>query len=78
MVVTAVVRYVLVTLSYARRDLVLPAVRGRRGSPTTVLRRSRSLVAFFRLLPAVLPSRWRIRRRATVGDDALLGWMVQQ
>jgi hypothetical protein len=72
----AVWRYLLTTLSYARRDLVAPMLGRRRPRPTTVVRRLRSLADFARLLPGVLAERRRVRRRATVGDAELLAWAV--
>lgn len=68
----AVVRYVLVTASYARRDIVRPLLKARRPNPTQVLRRVKSFVGFLRVLPGALAARARIRRAATVSDDVLL------
>jgi len=72
----AVWRYLLTTLSYARRDLVAPVLGRRRPRPTIVVRRLRSLADFARLLPGILGERRRVRRRATVGDAELLAWAV--
>ncbi len=72
----AVWRYVLVTLSYARRDLVRPVLGRHRPNPTAVRRRVASLAGFLRLAPAMLVDRRRIRRRATVGDGELRAWFV--
>lgn len=69
--VSAAWRYLLVTLSYARRDLVRPLLRARRPNPTQVLRRTKSFLGFLGLLPGALLDRRRIRRSATVGDDVL-------
>ena len=69
----AVWRYLLVTASYARRDLVRPVLRARRLNPTQVLRRAKSFLGFLRLLPGALVARRRIRRAATVSDEVLLG-----
>jgi len=71
MVTHALWRYLLVTLSYARRDLVRPVLRARRPNPTQVLRRLKSLAGLGRLLPAGLVARRRIRRAATVGDETI-------
>lgn len=68
----AVVRYVLVTASYARRDIVRPVLKGRRPNPTQVLRRVKSFLGFLRVLPGALAARRRIRRAATVPDEILL------
>ena len=72
MVLRAVWRYLLVTASYARRDLVRPVLRARRPNPTQVLRRAKSFAGFLGLLPGALVARRRIRRAATVSDDVLL------
>ena len=69
--VSAVWRYLLVTLSYARRDVVRPMLRARRPRPTQVLRRTKSFAGYCRLLPGALLARRRIRRAATVGRDEL-------
>jgi GT2 family glycosyltransferase len=68
----AVVRYVLVTASYARRDIVRPVLKARRPNPTQVLRRVKSFLGFLRVLPGALAARRRIRRAATVPDEILL------
>jgi GT2 family glycosyltransferase len=78
MAASAVWRYLLTTLSYARRDIVAPLLGLRRPRPTIVGRRARSFVDFLRRLPAALGQRRRIRRAATVGDDELLAWVVRR
>lgn len=78
MAARAVWRYLLTTLSYARRDLVAPALGLRRPQPTIVVRRARSFVDFLRLAPATLAERRRVRRRATVADGELLAWAVRR
>lgn len=69
-------RFLLVTASYARRDLVGPLLRLRRPRPTVVQRRLGSFVGFVRLLPAMLRRRRRIRRRRVVGDADLVAQLV--
>jgi hypothetical protein len=76
MAANAVWRYVLTTLSYARRDIMAPLLGMHRPQTTTVGRRVRSFVDFLGVLPATLGQRRRIRRRAIVGDDELLSWAV--
>jgi GT2 family glycosyltransferase len=71
-------RYVLVTGSYARRDVVAPLVRGRRPNLVLARRRIRSFLAFLRLLPAMLVDRARNRRRQEVPDGELVAWMVDR
>jgi GT2 family glycosyltransferase len=69
-------RYLLVTASYARRDVLGPVLRLRRPRTTTVRRRVRAFGSFLRLLPVMLGRRWRIRRRCTVPDRELVEWLV--
>jgi hypothetical protein len=71
-----VVRYGLVTASYARRDIVGPLRRRRRPDATVVLRRLGSFAGFVRLLPAMLASRRRLRALQTVPDADLTAWLV--
>lgn len=72
MVYRAVWRFLLVTLSYARRDLVRPLLTRRRPVFQKVRLRLGSFLGFLRLLPAMWWQRRRIRRRATISDDELL------
>jgi GT2 family glycosyltransferase len=78
MAAKAVWRYLLTTLSYARRDLVAPLLGLHRPKTTIVWRRVRSFADFLRLLPPTLRDRRRIRRAATVGDGELLAWAVRR
>jgi GT2 family glycosyltransferase len=78
MAADAVWRYLLTTLSYARRDIVAPVLGRHRPRPTIVARRARSFLDFLRLLPGSLRERRRIRRAATVGDAELLAWVVRR
>jgi GT2 family glycosyltransferase len=71
-------RYVLVTGSYARRDVVAPLLRGHRPNLVLARRRIRSFLAFLRLLPAMLVDRARNRRRQEVPDGELVAWMVDR
>ena len=73
--VRAAVRFLLITLSYLRRDVVSPLLRGRRPAPTIVRRRGRSFAGFLRLLPGALADRRRLRRRRRVADGELIGWL---
>lgn len=65
-------RFLLVTLSYARRDLVRPLLARRRPSGQKVRLRLGSFLGFLRLLPAMWWQRRRIRRRATIADEEIL------
>jgi GT2 family glycosyltransferase len=69
-------RFLAVTASYARRDILSPALRGRRPRAEMVRRRLRAFAGFLRLLPAILPARWRVRRRKRVDDAEIRRWMV--
>jgi GT2 family glycosyltransferase len=74
--VGAPARSLLITLSYIRRDVLGPLLHGRGPRPDIPRWRIRALVAFLRMAPSALRARRRIRRRRTVGDEAILGWMV--
>jgi GT2 family glycosyltransferase len=76
--VWAVWRYLLVTLSYARRDIVRPVLRLHRPSPEQVRRRTASFVGCLRLAPAMLVDRRRIRRRARVRDAEIRAWFTRR
>jgi hypothetical protein len=71
----AVARHLLVTASYARRDLLSPVLRGRAPRPETVLRRMRAFVAFLRRLPPILGDRRRTRRRRRMSDADVMQWV---
>jgi GT2 family glycosyltransferase len=71
----AVVRFLLITASYARRDVLSPLLRGRRPAPTIASRRLRSFAGFVRLLPTTLADRRRLRRRRRVDDGDVLAWL---
>ncbi len=73
-----VVRYGLVTASYARRDIVRKALARRRPELLVVRRRTISFVGFLRLLPAMLGTRRQLRRRQQVSDRALVAWLVRR
>jgi GT2 family glycosyltransferase len=74
--VEQVVRHVLVTLSYARRDVVAPLLSGHRPRPMTVRRRLGAFVGFLRLLGPALRSRRCLRARQQVPDAELARWWV--
>lgn len=68
--------HLLVTGSYARRDIISPLARGRRPVGETVLRRLSAFAAYVQLLPSTLADRRRLRAARSVGDDELLEWRV--
>jgi len=65
-------RHLLITGSYARRDILHPLAQARRPSVETVRRRLQSLGAYLRLLTVALADRRRLRRRRTVDPHQLL------
>jgi hypothetical protein len=65
-------RHLLITGSYARRDILSPLIQGRRPTVETVRRRLHSLAAFVRLVPGALVGRRHLRSRRTVDDHELL------
>lgn len=69
-------RFLLSTASYAKRDVVLPVVRGHRPRPGIVAARLKSFGDYVRMLPGVLPDRRRLRGRQRVHDEAITGWSV--
>lgn len=75
---TAVWRYLLVTASYARRDIVAPVLRRHRPNTVLVRRRVASFLGFVRLLVPMLASRARQRRGQVVTDRELVAWMEPQ
>jgi hypothetical protein len=76
--VVAVVRYLLSTLSYARRDVLRPILGLHRPSFGLVRARVRSFAAFLRLGPHLLAERRQLRRRQRVGDAEILAWAIPQ
>ena len=75
---SAAARFVLITASYARRDVVAPVLRGRRPNLVLFRRRTRSFLGYLALLPAMLVARFRNRRRQIVDDADLIGWAIPQ
>jgi GT2 family glycosyltransferase len=74
----AVWRFVLVTASYARRDIVRPLLGLHRPNPEQVRRRVGSFLGFLRLAPETLRERRRIKRAATVPDAAVVARLVRR
>jgi GT2 family glycosyltransferase len=72
----ALARFVLVTASYARRDVVARVLHGRRPSAEVVRRRLRAFAAFLRLGPFAMVDRRRTRRGAVLSDEEVEAWMV--
>jgi GT2 family glycosyltransferase len=78
MALRAVWRFVLVTASYTRRDVVRPVLGLHRPNVEQVKRRMASFLDFLRLLPGTLSERGRIRRAATVPDAAVVARLVRR
>ena len=72
----ALSRYVLITLSYMRRDAISRVFRGERPSAEIVGRRLRALAAFLGRLPRALVDRRRLRRGRLMSDEEMRSWMV--
>jgi GT2 family glycosyltransferase len=66
--VRALLRFVLVTASYARRDVVSPVLHGRRPVLHTVALRARALARYLSRLPWFLPR--RARSAAAQGEES--------
>jgi GT2 family glycosyltransferase len=73
----AVLRFLLTTLSYARRDVVMPLLRGRRPSFGLLRARLRSFFAYLRMVPELLSDRRQLRATQTVHDEAISSWAVK-
>jgi GT2 family glycosyltransferase len=76
--VGAVLRFVLSTLSYTKRDVLRPLLRAKRPDLGLVGARLRSFFAYLRMAPALLADRRRLRAAQTVSDDSLASWAVEQ
>lgn len=74
----AVVRFLLSTASYARRDIVRPLLGRHRPSVGLVKARLRSFGGYVRLLPQMLRDRRRLRAEQSVHDEAITGWAVDR
>jgi GT2 family glycosyltransferase len=70
-------RHLLITGSYARRDILSPLAHLRRPVPQTVWRRLRAFGDYLRLLPSALVDRRRLRSDRSVDDRELLAWMAK-
>lgn len=68
-------RHLLVTASYAQRDVVAPLVHRRPPSVETVRRRMRAYGAFLRMLPGAVVDRRRLAAAGRLTDEELLRWI---
>jgi GT2 family glycosyltransferase len=71
-------RHLLITGSYARRDIVVPLVHRRPPSVETVRRRMRAYGAYVRMLPEALAGRRELATRGRLADDELARWMDER
>ena len=71
-------RHVLITGSYARRDVVMPLVQRRPASVETVRRRMRAYAGFVRMLPEALAGRRRLTAQGRLADEELARWMERR
>ena len=69
-------RHLLITGSYARRDILAPLAHRRPPSVETVRRRLQAYGAYVRLLPEALAGRRALAARGRVGEAELAGWMA--
>jgi GT2 family glycosyltransferase len=68
-------RHVLITGSYARRDIVAPLVHRRPASVETVRRRMRAYGSYLGMLPEALAGRRRLATRGRLTGEELSRWM---
>ncbi|MBX7161272.1 MAG: glycosyltransferase family 2 protein [Acidimicrobiia bacterium] len=78
MLLREVWRYLLVSASYARRDVVAPVLNLHRPNTRLTYRRARSFLGFLRWLPYCLRERRVLRRKQVVADAELLAWAIPQ
>lgn len=68
-------RHLLITGSYARRDILVPLVYRRPPSVETVRRRMRAYGAYVRMVPGALAERRRLSSRGRLTGEELVRWM---
>jgi GT2 family glycosyltransferase len=68
-------RHLLITGSYARRDILVPLARRHPLSVETVRRRMRAYGAYVRMLPEAVAARRRLSARGRLTDEELARWM---
>jgi hypothetical protein len=64
------------TASYAKRDIVMPVLRGHRPHLTQVRRRTVAFGGFLRMLPRTLVARRHLRSMVLVPHRQLEPWFV--
>jgi len=68
-------RHLLITGSYARRDIIVPLARRRPPSMETVRRRMRAFGAYVAMLPEAVADRRRLATRGRLTGEELSRWM---
>ena len=71
-------RHLLITGSYARRDILVPVVRRRPPSVETVRRRMSAYGAYVRMLPQALAGRRSLAARGRLAGEELARWMERR
>ena len=71
-------RHLLITGSYARRDIFVPLAHRRSPSVETVRRRMRAYGAYVRMLPEAIAGRRELTARGRLADEELSRWMHQR
>ncbi len=71
-------RHLLITGSYARRDIFIPLAHRRPPAVETVRRRMRAYGAYVRMLPEALAGRRELTARGRLTDEELSRWMRQR
>ena len=71
-------KHLLITGSYARRDILVPLARHRPLSVETVRRRMRAYGAYVRMLPEALADRRRLSARGRLTGEELVRWMARR
>ena len=70
-------RHLLITGSYARRDIFVPLAHRRPPSVETVRRRMRAYGSYVRMLPDALADRRRLSSRGRLTEEELSRWMAE-
>jgi GT2 family glycosyltransferase len=78
LVLRQVMRFLLITASYAKRDIFVPVVRLKSPTLTSVRRRLLSFAGFIRLVPELLVKRRKIQSNRLVADRKLLVGMTDR
>jgi hypothetical protein len=72
---SAVGKYLLSTMSYARRDIISPILRRTPPTATAVRRRLKALMGFLGLVVPMTIDRRALRSRRTADEKVIMAWM---